>query len=30
MERGEGRKRCGGMCACEGKGLDCVVNTVIV
>ena len=28
--RGEGGKRCGGMCACEGKALYCVVNTVNV
>ena len=28
--RGEGGKRYGVVCACEGKGLNCVVNIVIV
>ena len=28
--REEGGKTCGGVCACEEKGLHCVVSTVIV
>ena len=27
---GERGKMCGGVCACEGKGLDSVINTVTV